>query len=688
MAADEIRRVGVKRAEGSFSRSICSSAVRVVVALDLMRGIVYERNALSANCRIGRIALGRVRTPHAPIPRDRPCRINREGMMANIISPLKYRRFLGARAEMKRWLLLGVAAALPFAWSSEPCQAQLTGSWATGFAATGCGACTGAATGGVGGAAMGMDMLGLGITLFGAIQSMDQQQKGAASGGSAAGSGATAPIGIFPSDFTNQQRSVLFSGMRPIGMGSYLATAPDSPVATSSIADVVNEIRPLNASRATMTGGAGTSVVSAPIAAQKTALLVGMRPLNGRASQPHTAADQLCQAAGRKSGCIRTFHAHGMRPVAASAGTSGQHAVAANAPATAPVDAARGTSTVGAVAASAENPPGASASANASDESTSMNARVPFDTAANSVGSSTGCNSVSSTSFFGQGSGTNCVSSQSPALPPSIAAASPDKFSNGSLKVAQARIATEVKTVQRDACARLSQLETQLAGYQHALRNLQATANNAATERKEWEDRLNETGDDAFHQLPGALIVLLDVDVDNHVEDLNKEIQRALDSRINATDSNIRQQYDIALRALEDQKKKFLFDQDKIMKDLDWSETGVVEVPDLMADNDKWDKYWSGANQVLGILLGFSKKYSGYGQAQGIANLLYDASYDLYSEGTSLQHLAELNRGTDEYFRAVTELQGKIKDTVGKIKRARDDVHSMQQSSGACATAA
>jgi hypothetical protein len=562
---------------------------------------------------------------------------------------------------------------------------------------------------GAGGPAGALGALGVGLGLLGIIEQMDQpspppQAPAPSQPGRTGSSEATAPAGApYATSGVDAQKAALLSQMRPLSSGSYMVSDPSAAPSTTTTVDtqkltILNQIRPVTPVAATGIGGAGLTSDANALQAQKAAILGGLRPLGGTANAgPNSASNQLCAAAGQAAGCIGRFTPHGTTeansaaPVPSGASQtgpmSGAIAGGLNAAATTGVDGAStqpGCSqitgynvTVGPqgvpqvevqsgacgsvvqAAATAANDP-----ASISDEALSAQARVPFDTPANQGGSA----AVS----LPNDTGTALL-----LRPPEVT------FVN------RATVAAEIQSAQREVCTSVSDLRRRLAGYQAALSRLQKTAGAIASDRGEWEARWNETGEEAFKQLPDALLLWLDVRAAQKLTALDAEIQRALDSRINTADVNVREQYDIVFRALETQKRKILFDKEVMIKRMTEASEGLG-VWELADNKDQADKFWNGLDQLLHMSLddppirATLKIGAGYAEAQAIAELWYHASYDLYTEYTSWKAVADLNRSSEEYLHTVGELQRRIKDTVAQIQKAQAETRALAPPNRGC----
>jgi hypothetical protein len=196
--------------------------------------------------------------------------------------------------------------------------------------------CGAAPTGGFGGVGSAMGMVGLGLSVLGLIQEMDQKpappQPPFATPPARQRSYEAAPPTNTPSATArlDAQKAAVLTRLRPLWTGSYAATDPSPPPTTSSAVEpqkvaILNQMRPLTPTQANSIGGTGiSSGGNDPMSAQKAAMLQHMRPLNGAdetisakarapfdtanpGSPSHSAADQLCQAAGAGNGCIGKF---------------------------------------------------------------------------------------------------------------------------------------------------------------------------------------------------------------------------------------------------------------------------------------------------------------------------------------------------------------------------------------------
>jgi hypothetical protein len=231
-----------------------------------------------------------------------------------------------------------IAAALV---AAGPARAQCTG-WPV--VCTGVPPAGGVAGGGMGGA---MGAVGIGIGLLGILQQMDQPPPpqppaDAVAPGPVPGAGSYGAAPAAPGPSVEAQKSAILMQMHPLSIGgSYGATSPSAPASISADAQpssLVNPIAPPTATGANSDGGAGLSAGD-PGQAWKSSMLKQMRPLNGTdeaasanarapfdtAGNPaHSAADQLCQAAGAGNGCIGRPGAGSAEPNA----TAGSGAVA------------------------------------------------------------------------------------------------------------------------------------------------------------------------------------------------------------------------------------------------------------------------------------------------------------------------------------------------------------------------
>ena len=200
---------------------------------------------------------------------------------------------------------------------------------------------------GVGGGGMGMGAASaafdIGITLFSMMLQQQQQtdttavapQSTMTTGSYSAtpALGAPAPAPPAPSPLTLQEKSSLLNQIRPLSTrGSYAATSPASPATTSALeadkAALLGQMRPLGSASATGTGGSGVGPSAAPAAPGQKVVASQSQPANNAKlngpdenasanartpfdtagnQTPRSAADQLCQAAGRANGCIGSF---------------------------------------------------------------------------------------------------------------------------------------------------------------------------------------------------------------------------------------------------------------------------------------------------------------------------------------------------------------------------------------------
>jgi hypothetical protein len=170
------------------------------------------------------------------------------------------------------------------------------------------------APGGLGGAAGfsgAMTGMSIGLGILSILQGLDEAQQEQAA--------APVPLAPITVDAMAAPRAAILGRLRPMGRGSYEATAPDAPIDTQRAA-ILDQIRPPDASPATMTGGAGIGAGAGGV--PDAALLAQLRPIGAAEAAsadarapfdtpkpgpaPHNAADQLCQAAGADNGCIGT----------------------------------------------------------------------------------------------------------------------------------------------------------------------------------------------------------------------------------------------------------------------------------------------------------------------------------------------------------------------------------------------
>ncbi len=188
----------------------------------------------------------------------------------------------------------GLFVGLLLQFNDSPAQCQYGGN-CTGLPHT---------TGVPGAAGAAAGILGIGVQML--MQQSIENQSGVAPPTAPSAVQAPGSTDSSASQVTPDERRSLLNQLRPLGRGSYGASDPGTSATTDA---AINQIAPT-------TGDANT------LQSQKTLLLEQMRPIGSAeaASQgarapfdtaspngvAHTAADQLCQAAGKGPGCIRT----------------------------------------------------------------------------------------------------------------------------------------------------------------------------------------------------------------------------------------------------------------------------------------------------------------------------------------------------------------------------------------------
>jgi tetratricopeptide (TPR) repeat protein len=388
-------------------------------------------------------------------------------------------------------------------------------------------------------------------------------------------------------------------------------------------------------------------------------------------AQPRSAADQLCLAAGQAAGCIGKFTPHaatvpaaGLDPAAARQAESRfNEAIAAlqarpAADATASAD-GRPCAVVTGFSVAGDQVRSDTGACGGTDEALSEAARVPFDTAAINAGRAAVMN----------GGGAAAVPIANPNtkvalfFPPVVTGTTLDR---------------EAEQVKQDACVRLAHLERQLAGYGTALRRLASTGPMIAGARAEWQQQLDETTKDQWQQLAGGLTSFLDAELDVKIGKLDKEARRALDMRINVSSSDVRQQYDIAFRALVEQRKIVMRDHDKAVALLDlWSK--AYDALDLWSIEGDGERKLEALGQLSQLLV--SQPSFEYAAAPvTIADLWIHAAGDLYAQWVHMKALASLNEGAENYAKGMQAIQKKIKSTSEAIQKVRDDIAHSRRS--------
>lgn len=395
-------------------------------------------------------------------------------------------------------------------------------------------------------------------------------------------------------------------------------------------------------------------------------------PVVAAVPKPRNAADQLCIAAGEAADCIGKFTPHGAAPppgasdprAAQQADRQFTTALAAlrtqpPAPATAasangkPCALVTGFKVVGEQVRSDTAPCGAPAQADATnsgdtDEAISEAARVPFDTAVANAGSA------------------------------------PVPIANANVKVPLLRpvvtymtLDRETQQLKQDACARIANLERNLARFQAALHRLASAGPMITGAQAEWEQQLDEVTKEEWGQLAGGLTSYLDARLDEKIEALNDEARRAFELRRNASSSDVREQYNIAFRALVKQRKIVVWDHDTAVALLDlWSKG--YDMLELWNTSDPGERRLEALRQLSELLIS-QPSFKAAAAPVTIAELWINASGDLYAEWVHYKALASLNRGAEQYASGMKTLQKRIQTTSKAIQKARDEITSSRR---------
>lgn len=451
-----------------------------------------------------------------------------------------------------------VAAALPLApgvMSSAAAQAAMQLCQAAGQGPGCIGAFTktpmgGGGMGGMGGAA---SALGLGLMFLDLLDSVDNAP---AQAPAAAGSGASpamlggvttyGPGSPATNTFTDGQRSALMDQLRPLGDTGDPSAPPD------------------------------------PVQLQKTALLGALRPLGnsgnpgsgpsnpGNGSGAHSAADQLCIAAGEAPGCIGKFVPHGAGMPAADASrlptpqSAHDFAAAFNAvqalPAAPAASSRQPCAVVVGFTASDDGVATQTAACNAAptltgtDEALSEQARVPFDTAATTSG-----------------------------VAPPVFIANPDE------PVTLLRLDREIQEVQRDACARLAELQKKLVGFENAMQRLKKTAPMIASEHQEWITEQEDAYQSLAKDAADIMIDRLDAHYDAKIEELDKKARDALHLRRNVLLPEYRSKFEAFVRQYIREKQGAELEQLFTAKLLD-KFSKSIDLADWLDSEDQYEK--------------------------------------------------------------------------------------------------
>lgn len=543
--------------------------------------------------------------------------------------------------------------------------------------------------GGVGGGMNGADALAtglsLGITLFSILNEMNQQP----AAGAAPAAVTPASTGSYvvarplawkpiwsapaPSALTLEQKTALLGRMRPLS-GTYTTADPASPSTTTDVQTektaILDMIRPVSP---TPTSGAGVTLDTSANSpqARKTAMLRQMRPLGERpgTASSHSAADQLCAAAGEPAGCIHKFVPHGMTGETASGGdvlSTAQDARAFNAAfgalAALPAIAADATAatpscaqivgfTVNGDQVQAQTAPcGAAAD---SDEALSAAARVPFDTAAPTTGAA------------------------GAPLPAAVDHPAATVALLRAPVVTRAALDAETKAVAGDACSKLAELERKLVSYRAALQRLQATAPMIATERREWLKQQDDAFKGMRKDAADIMINRLGAHYDAQVKDLDKEARDVLNLRINVNDpdparvADIREQYDIVFRAIVRQRRAIDL-KNKFLVDLVLDKTSkAIDLADWIETKDRYEKI----TDVVRLAL-TSKWIVGpeIAPLTGLADSSIELALHSLQAWKSAGVLATLDRSSDLYRRGFATLERRIGETSKNIRDAQAEL--------------
>ena len=411
-------------------------------------------------------------------------------------------------------------------------------------------------------------------------------------------------------------------------------------------------------------GQAAAAQAQRQFAANQQDLLDEIRPVHATPAavvtppKPQSAADQLCIAAGQAAGCIGKFRPQAATPPVGpdpGAARQAEHrfddALAALRTQPAAPDTAASTSdkpctvvTGFSVVRDQVRSDTTACGAAATDEALSEAARVPFDTAVANAGRA-----------------------------PAVAIANPNaRVALFPPVVTAATLDRETEQVNRDACVRLARLEQQLAGYQTALRRLASTGPTIADARTQWEQQLDEVTKDQWKQLAGALTSYLDARLDEKIKLLDKDARRALDMRINVSSGDVREQYDVAFRALVEQRKIVARNRDNAVALLDlWSK--AYDALDLWDVQDLEERKLEALGQLSQLLVS-QPAFEFAAAPVTIADLWINAAGDLYAEWFHYKALASLNQGAEQYARGMRLLQRNIQATSEAIKKVRDEI--------------
>ncbi|HUC60948.1 MAG TPA: hypothetical protein VMF53_03245 [Alphaproteobacteria bacterium] len=613
----------------------------------------------------------------------------------------------------------------------------------------------GGGMGGFNGMGNAMNAFSMGMTFFSMLESMQESTAASAPAATApathpanlGGYTTYSPAWNPPADnfVTDQQRTSLLDQLRPIG-----SDAGGADLISADRSALLGDLRPIGADmgNAQAISGAGVSVPANPVEAEKSALLGGMRPIGGASSgaQPsgtgqsdQTAANQLCAAANQPTNCIPRLTLHPM----GTNGPVGPSGAVGPSGSTMATPAAAGVGALGAGLASAGGNGGAAvpctqivgysvtsgpmgdnqvdvqtgpcgsgvqvadasasgAGAGESDEALSANARVPFDTAGGSQGSAAPV-----------------------ALPSDNTAPTVLRSPTQVAFVTRDTIDAERKALKARSCKSIAELHHEIAALGTALRRMNALMAETGPERAEWLAEVGKTSNEAWWHLYGATVGLFDVHNAHQLDSIDREIEEVMNKRINALNdqaerdeiraalqklandegqaaeiersvaasTDVRQQDDIVLGALEKQKEKLKLLSEKWVKPADLVDKihGDWEIANSETVSEA---FWSTAKLALDVGLGNRavqkalKIGSGYGEFETALSSLVDAGTDLGSQLLNMHELAELDRQSAAYSEAMKKLREKMDDAVKQLKAAEARAKNVSPLTRVCATAA
>jgi hypothetical protein len=455
------------------------------------------------------------------------------------------------------------------------------------------------------------------------------------------------------------------SGASPAMIGGVTTYGPGSPATTTLITDgqrsaLLDQLRPL--------GDSGNpSAPADPVQMQKTALLGTLRPLGnfsnpGDGSGPHSAADQLCIAAGEAPGCIGKFvpHAAGTPAADASLLPTPQSArdfqTALNAVQALPALPARSSSQpcaavvgfavsddgVETQTTSCDAPAQALSALNGTDEALSELARVPFDTAANMSG----------------------------AAPPVI-------IDNPNAKVALLRPAVvtgdaldrEIREVERDTCAKLVDLQKKLVGFENAMTRLKTSAPMIAAEHQEWVKQERGAYQGLAKDFADIMINRLDAQYDKEIEELDKKARQAINMRKNAIRPEYRDTFDAFFRQYFRQWEAAKLKQEFVTGLLDKFSKGI-DLADWLDSEDEYEKRTMLVEFVLTNPVLVTPEIAA---VTGLSDSLINAGLHGFQAWESASVLATLDSASDRYQRGLMTLELKIDQTNRDIAKAKTE---------------